>query len=970
MADGKIIIDTAINTKGFEEGGRELENAGQKVAASMDEIMRSVNDSFSGIDTKAVAKQFETLDDVVERAMSKIANVATTAGADASEIRSVTIPKSAMGYDQSAIDAIESYSAGISEATQGVNEMLAALKAAEEEVKRLEGVGKFFGDAEYDDAVLKLQKVKADVASYKRELADAPRAEFLDRIAQSAQVADQKIVDLKLELDSLKARQQNLSAAGITYGYEEFDRNAARIAEINRELNTYAKRVSAAEGKNATYTASNTRLGKSLDSSKKKVSGLSKSFKQFSANNALKQGLTSVFKYAFGVQSLFRLFNQIRAYIGEGINNLVQFDGATNKSVSNIKSAMTTLKNSLATAFAPILTVVEPIITRFINMLSTAATYIGYFFAALSGQKTFTRAVAVQEDYAASLNDTASAAGSAADAVKELNNLSGLDEINKFQEATPATSGAGGGGASGGVTPSQMFETVNLEDVFKPIDWKKAGEKVSTGLKTVLDTISTAIDKVDWSSLPGKVSTAITGFFSGFDWEGAFESIGTLIGEAYEAVFEIKRGVFTYIGEQVNKVITYFLDRISPEISKLDEDASLTEIGIAIVKGILKGIIDGLKNIGKWIYKKVLQPFVDGFNKAFEIHSPSKVMQEIGGYIIAGLILGIQDALSDVDTVFLSIWQRVKDTWGNVNRETVTAWTSMKASVKNSLNSIGSNIVSAWGNARQKTAELWAALRSNVAIETQDTYNAISSAWSNAKNNTISAWTAIKNSLSESWNSIRSSASSFFDGGIKSAITTGLSNTKTSALSIADSIRSSLSSAWSTIKSNASTGFTNLKDGVVNIMNSLKNAIKTPINGIIGFLNAMLSGLVSGINSAIRALNKISVTVPSWVPTYGGRTFGFSIKTITAPTIPYLAAGAVIPPNAPFMAMLGDQKRGNNLEAPEGLIRRIVREESGSGGNTYNVSARANGRTIFEMVIEEGKRQQSSTGRNPFELAY
>jgi hypothetical protein len=52
----------------------------------------------------------------------------------------------------------------------------------------------------------------------------------------------------------------------------------------------------------------------------------------------------------------------------------------------------------------------------------------------------------------------------------------------------------------------------------------------------------------------------------------------------------------------------------------------------------------------------------------------------------------------------------------------------------------------------------------------------------------------------------------------------------------------------------------------------------------------------------------------------------------SAANIPYLASGAVIPPNAPFAAVLGDQKHGTNLEAPEDLIRKIVREESGAGG--------------------------------------
>lgn len=69
-----------------------------------------------------------------------------------------------------------------------------------------------------------------------------------------------------------------------------------------------------------------------------------------------------------------------------------------------------------------------------------------------------------------------------------------------------------------------------------------------------------------------------------------------------------------------------------------------------------------------------------------------------------------------------------------------------------------------------------------------------------------------------------------------------------------------------------------------------------------------------------------------------------------------------------FMAVLGDQKSGNNIEAPESLIRRIVREESGNGkGSTYNVTAQVNRRTLFDLVLEEGKVRRTVTGRNPFE---
>lgn len=83
------------------------------------------------------------------------------------------------------------------------------------------------------------------------------------------------------------------------------------------------------------------------------------------------------------------------------------------------------------------------------------------------------------------------------------------------------------------------------------------------------------------------------------------------------------------------------------------------------------------------------------------------------------------------------------------------------------------------------------------------------------------------------------------------------------------------------------------------------------------------------------------------------------------------AKGAVIPPRSEFLAVLGDQKQGNNIETPEALLRKIVREESGgqqSSGN-YRFTAQINRRTVFDEIIEEAKLRRSTSGRNPFELA-
>ena len=109
----------------------------------------------------------------------------------------------------------------------------------------------------------------------------------------------------------------------------------------------------------------------------------------------------------------------------------------------------------------------------------------------------------------------------------------------------------------------------------------------------------------------------------------------------------------------------------------------------------------------------------------------------------------------------------------------------------------------------------------------------------------------------------------------------------------------------------------------------LKEGFKGMINSVIGFLNKLISGVVSGINYVVDAINKLSFDVPDWVPGIGGKTFGFNLSNVTAPQIPYLAQGAVIPPRAPFLAMLGDQRNGENIEAPLATIEEAVARVTG-----------------------------------------
>ena len=101
--------------------------------------------------------------------------------------------------------------------------------------------------------------------------------------------------------------------------------------------------------------------------------------------------------------------------------------------------------------------------------------------------------------------------------------------------------------------------------------------------------------------------------------------------------------------------------------------------------------------------------------------------------------------------------------------------------------------------------------------------------------------------------------------------------------------------------------------------NGLIAGFEGAINGIISLFEMMINWVVGG-------LNKISFDVPDWVPGIGGSKFGFSIPAAKfgRVSIPRLAQGAVIPPNREFMAILGDQRHGTNIEAPLSTIQEAV----------------------------------------------
>lgn len=193
------------------------------------------------------------------------------------------------------------------------------------------------------------------------------------------------------------------------------------------------------------------------------------------------------------------------------------------------------------------------------------------------------------------------------------------------------------------------------------------------------------------------------------------------------------------------------------------------------------------------------------------------------------------------------------------------------------------------------------------------------------------------------WEKVASGALSAWEG-IKNAFK-----------SVPEWFQSKFRDAWQKVKDVFSTGgriWSGIKEGI-------ENTFRAVVNAIIRGMNTIIAVPFNKINSMLNAIRNASFLGISPFQNMWG------VNPLPVPQIPMLARGAVIPANRQFLAVLGDQRNGNNLEAPESMLRQIVREEAGSAGSRYEFIARLDRRTLFDEVITEAKLRKGQTGKNP-----
>ncbi len=453
------------------------------------------------------------------------------------------------------------------------------------------------------------------------------------------------------------------------------DAKEKELVNTNSRLGSSFKNVSqsadSAKTKTGGISSIFSRMGGVVSGLGKRLGGLAQNFTSTtnSANNA-RFSIGRMVGMSILYSTVFGMISKVNSGIMTGINNLAQYSSATNASISSMMSALTQLKNSLATAFAPILSVVAPILTAFMNMLSKAITYIGMFIAALTGQKSFTRAKAVQEDYAASLNKTSSGANKASKATKNNANatkkankeiqtyLSGLDEIRQYQKEkdTPSSStpsaGSGGGGGGGYTGPSigDMFEKVPIEssiaDIAKKIknlikkeDWEGLGTYIASGINKGLQKI---YDAINWDNVGPKITYFVNAFTRTFnslvdhiDWD--------LMGRT--------------VGAGINTIVN--------TLNLLIEGINWKNLGLKIATGI-NGLFNEVNwnNVGRLFANKINVPF-QMLEGAVNTLNWAKIGTSISGFLngainqidvksigtsLSGLALGILTTLDNALT--------------------------------------------------------------------------------------------------------------------------------------------------------------------------------------------------------------------------------------------------------------------------------------------------------------------------------
>ena len=594
QADGRIVIETSLESGGIKAGAREIaaacKNAAQTAAQMGGKAQIAIEKAANAVSRQnmAYAQQMRKVD-----ALRKKLDQMKGTPVKADEYKAVSDEVSRLDVQLAkAIEKQRSFVDGggstkskrFTAMEQQIESIRANLIAAQRDKKRMEEYGNAYVPQDTSAVAAQLRQEEAALAQMNAEL--------------------------------------GTSYASLGQKVAKYTGEAARGEAQTHRFRKAVRGLSRGIGQGALRGLSS--VGKKL---KGLVASLIKGRKSAGKmNGSFRGGLGTILAYGIGIQSLYALFSKLRGAMKEGINNLAKQDSAINASLSSLKSSLTQLKNSIAAAFSPVITAVVPALNTLIGKLVDATNAIGMFLAAISGQTTYKKATAAQEDYAASLEGTASAA-------KDVQqNLSGLDEINTWNNAK-----SGGGGASGGFENAEISNEIN--DIAAMIKKGKWDELASA----LADKINGLVLAIDAKEVGGKIASVINS--------------GAKIASSF-----LDRTSFDLIGDKIAATIVASVERI--DWSRL---GGLSVAGVNMLIDFVDGLTRRMSAIGKdgrtgW--KKFADAVSDFINSAIKSIKLSKFAKAT-----SSLIKGLNDLISSAITKL--DWRRfaekIADAVGNID---------------------------------------------------------------------------------------------------------------------------------------------------------------------------------------------------------------------------------------------------------------------------------------------------------------
>lgn len=648
----------------------------------------------------------------------------------------------------------------------------------------------------------------------------------------------------------------------------------------------------------------------------------------------IKSGIGTVLKYAAALFSLRSIYSTLSGCAQSWLSS-------QNAGAKQLSANIDYMKYSMGSALAPVI----QFVTNLVYQLMKAIQSVAY---ALTGVNIFAKA---------SASSYASMAGSAKKAKNETKQLAGIhDEINNIQSSNNSDSGSGGS-TSPSFDLSQMDNTPNsimdaikngnwyevgsligqklneamenipwdkIQNTAKKIgtnianflngfisntDWKQVGNTFAQGINTVIYLGQSFVKTFNWENLGKAIGNGLSSFIKNIDWKALGDTLSTGI----KGIFDTITGFFETFDWSV--VVDGLLDFIKGFDWKGVSDAIFKALGSACAS---------LVNLGMVIGEKINEA-LDKAKKFFK-----EKIKECGGNVVEGIFKGIIEALRNlgqwiIDHIFTPFMNGFKKVFGIHSPSTVMAEQG---------NFIMQGLLNGITNLLDKVKQIWENIKNTAIQKFTDIKDSISNIWQQVTNKTSETWQNIKNKVREgaqgAWNGI----TSIFGN-------------------ISNWFKEKFSQAWQAVKNVFSTGgkiFDGIKEGIL-------NGLKSIVNAIISGINKVISVPFNGLNAALRKIRDINIM--------GLSPFSW-ISTIKVPQIPRLANGNVAYDET--LAIFGEYSGASNnpeITTPQNIMRDTFEDvlSNYSGNNndrpiylTVNVGNQKLGQILLEDLRDRTRR--------------